>query len=150
MSHESVSVEQVAAENQRYMVRVYSWMTLAMVITGSVAAYTASSEQLTRLIIGNRFVLIGLVIVQLIAVGVLSRLINKMSATTATVIFIVYSILFGLTLPGIFVLYSAESIGSTFFITAGTFGAMSAYGYFTKTYLSKWGNLVFMALIGLI
>ncbi len=150
MSHESVSVEQVAAENQRYMVRVYSWMTLAMVITGAVAAYTASSEQLTMLIIGNRFVLIGLLVVQLIAVGVLSRLINKMSATTATVIFIVYSVLFGLTLSGIFVLYTAESIGSTFFITAGTFGAMSVYGYFTKTDLSKWGNLLFMALIGLI
>ncbi len=150
MSHESVSVEQVAAENQRYMVRVYSWMCLAMVITGGVAAYTAGSEQLTMMIIGNRYVLIGLVILQLIAVGVLSRLINRMSATVATVIFIVYSVLFGLTLSGIFVLYTAESIGSTFFITAGTFGAMSVYGYFTKTDLSRWGNLLFMGLIGLI
>jgi FtsH-binding integral membrane protein len=73
-----------------------------------------------------------------------------MSASTATMIFIAYSALNGLTLSLIFVIYTAESIASTFFITAGTFAVMSIYGYTTKADLSKWGNLLFMGLVGIL
>jgi FtsH-binding integral membrane protein len=73
-----------------------------------------------------------------------------MSAVVATIIFILYSVLFGLTLSFIFKVYTSESIASTFFITAGTFGIMSAYGYLTKTDLTKWGNILFMGVIGLV
>jgi hypothetical protein len=150
MNPNSLTLEQIAAENQRYMVKVYSWMCLAMVITGFVAMYTASSETLLGLIFGSRWVFFGLIILELVAVGVLVSLINRMNASMATFIFIAYSIFNGLTLSCIFVVYTSESIASTFFITAGTFGVMSIYGYTTKTDLTKWGNLLFMGLIGLV
>lgn len=150
MNHNTLTVEQVAAENQRYMVKVYSWMCLAMIITGGVAMYTASSEPLKALIFGSRYVFFGLIIIELIAVGVLVSLINKMTAAVATFIFILYSIFNGVTLSAIFTVYTEASIASTFFVTAGTFGVMSLYGYTTKTDLTKWGNLLFMGLIGLV
>ncbi len=146
----SITLEQIAAENQRYMVKVYSWMCLALIITGGVAMYTASSEAMMQMVFGNRYVFFGLILLEFVAVGVLVGLINRMTASVATVIFIVYSVFNGLTLSAIFTLYTSESIASTFFITAGTFGAMSFYGYVTKTDLTKWGNLFFMGLIGLI
>lgn len=146
----SITLEQIAAENQRYMVKVYSWMCLALIITGGVAMYTASSETLMQMVFGNKYVFFGLIVLEFVAVGVLVGLINRMTASVATVIFIIYSLFNGLTLSAIFTLYTSESIASTFFITAGTFGAMSFYGYVTKTDLTKWGNLFFMGLIGLI
>lgn len=150
MNPNSITLEQISAENQRYMVKVYSWMCLAMIITGGVAMYTASSDVLMNMVFGNNYVFIGLIILEFVAVGVLVGLINKMTASIATFIFIVYSVFNGLTLSAIFTIYTSESIASTFFITAGTFGAMSLYGYLTKTDLTRWGNLFFMALIGLI
>src|SRR5690606_10878160 len=125
-------------------------MCLALVITGGVAMYTASSEAMMSLIFGNKYVFFGLILLEFVAVGVLVSLINRMTASVATVIFIVYSVFNGLTLSPIFTLYTSESIASTFFIPAGTFGVMSFYRYITKTDLTKWGNLFFMGLIGLI
>jgi uncharacterized protein len=150
MNHSTISVEQIAAENQRYIVKVYSWMCLAMIITGGVAMYTAASDSISNAINGSPYIFYGLIILQFVAVGVLVRLINRMSAIVATIIFILYSVLFGLTLSFIFKVYTSESIASTFFITAGTFGIMSAYGYLTKTDLTKWGNILFMGVIGLV
>lgn len=138
------------AEAQRYMVKVYGWMSLALVVTGLVAMYTAASESLVNLIFGNRITFYVLIILELIAVGTLAGLINRMSALMATVIFVGYSALNGLTLSVVFLVFTTESIASTFFITAGTFAVMSIYGYTTKSDLSKWGNLLFMGLIGLI
>lgn len=139
-----------AEETQRYMVKVYGWMSLALIVTGFVAMYTAASESLVEVIFGNRVTFYVLIILQLVAVGMLAGLINRISSLLATIIFIGYSALNGLTLSVIFLVFTAESIASTFFITAGTFGVMSIYGYTTKSDLSKWGNLLFMGLIGLI
>jgi hypothetical protein len=150
MNPNPLTVDQITAENQRYMVKVYGWMCLAMVITGFVAMYTATSEALLQIIFGSRWMFIGLIILEFAAVMVLVSLIARMTASIATVVFILYSILNGLTLSAIFVIYTSESIASTFFVTAGTFGVMSIYGYTTKTDLTKWGNLLFMGLIGLI
>lgn len=138
------------AEAQRYMVKVYGWMSLALVVTGLVAMYTAASESLVNLIFGNRITFYVLIILELIAVGTLAGLFNRMSALMATVIFVGYSALNGLTLSVVFLVFTTESIASTFFITAGTFAVMSIYGYTTKSDLSKWGNLLFMGLVGLI
>lgn len=147
---EKLTLEQIHAESQRYMVKVYGWMCLALFITGLMAMYTASSEVLVSIIFQNRIVFFGLIIVELVAVGTLAGLVDKMSASTATLIFVGYSLLNGLTLSVIFFVYTTESIASTFFITAGTFGVMSFYGYTTKSDLSKWGSLLFMGLMGLI
>ena len=133
-----------------YITKVYNWMAVALLLTGAVAYFTAGSEQLIQLVFGNRILFFGLIIGELLLVGYLSARIHKLSSYNATLIFLLYSALNGLTLSFVFMAYTSASIASTFIITAGTFGAMSVYGYFTKTDLTKIGNLAFMALIGII
>ena len=147
---EKLTLDQVQAETQRFMVKVYGWMCVALIVTGAVAMYTSTSETLINFVFGSRLTFFGIIIVQFAAVAILAGMVNKMSSATATLIFIGYSMLTGLTLSGIFFVYTSESIASTFYITAGTFGIMSLYGYTTKSDLSRWGNLLFMGLLGLI
>jgi uncharacterized protein len=90
----------------------------------------------------------GLLIGELVLVWVLSANIMKMSGSMATGMFLLYSALNGLTLSIIFLAYTSASLALTFFVTAGTFGVMSLYGYFTKRNLDGIGNLLMMGLIG--
>lgn len=150
MSQFNLTAEQIKAEQSAFMMRVYAWMFAALVTTGFVSIWTASSPMVISFIFGNQLVFWGLIIVQLICVASLAGAINRISSFTASLIFFGYSMLNGLTLASIFLVFTSESIASTFFITAATFGAMSAYGYFTKTDLTTMGNIVFMALIGLV
>ncbi|MDD4990608.1 MAG: Bax inhibitor-1/YccA family protein [Paludibacter sp.] len=145
-----ISKEQEIAETKRFFVRVYGWMSMALIITGLVAYRTATSPEIINFIFGERFVFYGLLILELVLVGVLVGAIQKMSAMTATIVFVLYSILNGVTLSAIFFVFTADSISNVFFITAGTFAAMSAYGYFTKKDLTKLGSILIMALMGLI
>lgn len=145
-----VSQEQMAADQQRFMVKVYAWMSAALLVTGLVAMWTATTPEALAFIFGNKMVFYGLLILELAFVGSLVGLVNRLSAAIATLIFLAYSIVNGLTLSVVFIAYTQESVATTFFITAGTFAAMSAYGYFTKSDLTKMGNILFMALIGLI
>ena len=98
----------------------------------------------------NRWVYWGLAIAEIGIVIYLSARLNSMSSTTATLLFYVFAILNGLTLSLIYYMYTEQSIATTFFVTAGAFGAMSVYGYVTKTDLSKFGSILVMALFGLI
>lgn len=150
MTPNTLTTEQIAAEQQRYMVKVYGWMTSGLILTGLVAMYTATSEALLGFILGIKWMFFALILLELVAVGILVGLINKMSATMATIVFLLYAVLNGLTMSVIFVVYTKGSIASTFYVTAGTFGVMSIYGYFTKTDLTRWGNILFMGLMGLI
>jgi uncharacterized protein len=143
-------ISQAEAETQRFMVKVYGWMSLALAATGLTAIYVASTPSLVEVIFGNRILFWGLIIGEIAMVGALVGWVSKMSATTATLVFFLYSIVNGLTLSSIFLIYTAGSIASTFFITAGTFGAMSFYGYTTKSDLTKWKNILFMGVIGLV
>lgn len=129
---------------------VYVWMTLALVITGLVALYVSRSYQLVSMLVENRIAFWVLLIAELAIVWSLSARIHKIAFSTATIMFIIYSILNGTLLSFIFLIYTASSIASTFFITAGTFGAMALYGYVTKTDLTRIGNICLMAIIGLI
>ncbi len=140
----------VEAEQQRFMTKVYGWMCFALIVTASVALLTVSSPALANLILGNQLLFFGLLIGEIVLVGYLAVAVAKMSASTATAVFIAYSALNGLTFSVIFMAFTAGSIASTFFITAGTFGVMSVYGYVTKTDLTRVGNLCFMGLIGVI
>ena len=130
--------------------KVYLWMSLALVITGFTAYYVATSPALINMIFTNSAVLWGLVIAELALVFSVTAAINKLSLTTATLLFTLYSVLNGATLSSIFWVYTVSSITSVFFITAATFAAMAAYGYFTKKDLTSWGRILFMALIGII
>lgn len=144
------SQQQAAIEQQRFITKVYGWMSFALAITGAVSFLTAGSPYLLNFIFGSRFVFFGLIIGELALVFAISALINKLTPVTAMFMFLLYSVVNGLTLSVIFLVYTSASIATTFFITAGTFGVMSAYGYFTKTDLTKIGNILFMALVGLV
>lgn len=132
------------------MRKVYVWMTLALVITGFTAYGVASSPGIITAIISSRALMWGLIIAEIALVWYVSARIDRLSLTTATLLFILYSVLNGATLSIIFLAFTMQSIASVFFITAGTFAVMSLIGYFTKTDLSSFGKILFMALIGLI
>ncbi|MED0632032.1 Bax inhibitor-1/YccA family protein [Escherichia marmotae] len=146
----SDSIVQARTGLQTYMAQVYGWMTVGLLLTAFVAGYAANSAAVMELLFTNRIFLIGLVIAQLALVIVLSAMIQKLSAGVTTMLFMLYSALTGLTLSSIFIVYTAASIASTFVVTAGMFGAMSLYGYTTKRDLSGFGNMLFMALIGIV
>jgi uncharacterized protein len=146
----TLSPEEASRVMSRFMTQVYGWMAGALAVSGAVAMAVASSATLQELVFGNRFVFLGLILAEIALVGFLSRKAFDWSAGTTTAAFMGYSALNGLTLGIIFMVYTMDSIASTFFITAGTFGVMSFYGYFTRTDLSRWGNVLFMGLIGLI
>lgn len=132
------------------MRKVYVWMTLALVITGLTAYSVANSPALLNTIYTNSALMWGLIIGELALVFIISGAINRLSLTTATLLFIIYSVLNGAMLSSIFIIYEPMVIAKVFFITAGTFGAMAFYGYSTKRDLSSIGKILFMALIGLI
>ena len=129
---------------------VYLWMTLALGISGVTAIAVANSPQLLELLYGNGLALFILFIAQLGLVWLISARISSISINTATALFIAYSILTGVTLASIFIVFTQESIASVFFISAGTFAAISLYGYTTKRDLSNWRTYLLMGLIGLI
>ncbi len=127
--------------------QVYAWMAAGLAITGFVAYWTYSSGFINNL---SGPVMIGLIVAELVVVIGLSWGISRLSGPMAVGAFLFYSLLNGLTLSTIFLIYTSDSIASTFFVTAATFGAMSMYGYTTKRDLTTIGNMLFMALLGLI
>ncbi len=132
------------------MRKVYLWMAMALVITGLTAYFVASNETLITMLVTNQILFWGLAIAEIGLVIGLTAAINKLSLTTATLMFVLYSVINGATMSFIFLIYTASSITNVFFITAGTFAAMAAFGYFTKTDLSSMGKYLMMALIGII
>jgi FtsH-binding integral membrane protein len=140
----------VAAVHGDFIRRVYNWMGLGLALTAIVALYTTSNHYLLSLIFKNSLVFFGLIIGELALVIVLSAAINRLQASTATLLFFLYAGLNGLTLSVIFLAYTQASITSTFFVTAGTFAVTSFYGYTTQRDLTSWGSFFFMGLIGII
>lgn len=150
MELRSYTKEQVQTIQAAFMSKVYTWMSGGLAITGLIAMYVASIEGIELMILENTMLFYGLIIGEIFLVGYLIARIHKMSAQTAGIIFTGYAALNGLTLSVVFLAYTSASIASTFFVTAGTFAIMSIYGYYTKKDLTSWGNLLFMALIGII
>ena len=149
-SYRTMSVDATAAEQQRFMVRVYNWMTAGLGITGFMAFYISNSPAMMNIIFGNPIIPIALIITQIGLVFWLATRVMQMSASKATGVFMLYAGLTGITFSAIFMAYTTASIFSTFLVTAGTFGAMSLYGYTTKKDLTSWGSFLFMGLIGII
>ena len=129
------------------MRKVYVWMTLALVITGFTAYGVATSPGVLQVIYGNQLLFWGMIIAEFALVIGVSAAINRLSLTTATLMFILYSVINGALLSYIFLVYTASSVATVFFITAGTFGAMALVGYTTKTDLTSIGKYLVMALI---
>ena len=111
---------------------VYNWMAIGLTLTGLVAFYMSKNPSLVRAIFGNPLILIVFILAYFGLVMYLSGRINRISAGTATSLFILYSGLTGVLLASVFLVYTAESIASTFFICAGTFVGCSIYGWTTK------------------
>lgn len=132
------------------MRKVYVWMALALVITGLTAYVVATNETILTLIYSSRGVILGLAIAEFAIVIGVTAAINRLSLPVATFLFVLYSVINGALLSSIFFVYTTSSIAMVFFITAGTFGAMSFYGYTTKADLTSWGKILVMALLGLI
>ena len=160
MNYQDFELKEYASANERLwdaskafpvlMRKVYVWMSLALAITGFTAYGVATSPGIMQAIYTNQILFWGLIIAEFALVIGVSAAINKLSLTTATLMFILYSVINGALLSYIFILYTASSISTVFFITAGTFAAMAFIGYTTKTDLSSWGKILLMALIGLI
>ena len=160
MNYQDFELKEYSSANERLweasqafpvlMRKVYVWMTLALAITGFTAYGVATSPGLMQAIFTNRVLFWGLIIAEFALVMGVSAAINRLSLTTATLMFVLYSVINGATLSVVFLAYSMASIATVFFITAGTFAAMAFIGYTTKTDLTSVGKIVLMALIGLI
>jgi len=133
-----------------FITKVYNWMALALFITGLVSYFVASSPEMLNIIVGSKLVFYGILIAELLLVIYLTRSIHKLSQNMVVAGFLIYAVLNGLTMSIIFLIYTSNSIATTFYVTAGTFGAMSLYGYYTKKDLTSLGNMAMMALIGII
>ena len=129
---------------------VYWWMTFALIVSGLTAYMVGTSQELTKIFVKNPGVFLVLAIVEIVMVIGITAGINKLSAATATALFILYAAINGLTLSVIFLAYTLGSIAVTFAVTAGTFGVMAVVGTVTKKDLTSFGNLMLMALFGLI
>lgn len=146
----SMDMSEVRIKEQNFITRVYGWMSFALAVTGLVSLYIASNPALIAKIATGKYLLLGLIVAELLLVIAITGMINKLSFFAASTMFVVYSVLNGVTFSTIFLIYTMSSIASAFFATAGTFAVMSCYGWYTKKDLTTIGNICFMALVGLI
>jgi len=145
----SMTVAQARQEASTvFLAKVFNWMAIGLGLTGAIAYLTAQSGLAMAIIASPIFFI--LILAELGMVFFLSARIDKIQPGTATGLFVGYSVLNGLTLSAIFLAYTKASIGGTFLITAGMFGAMAVYGLVTKRDLSGMGSFMFMGLIGII
>ena len=148
----SVSMEKTQTQVivNEFIRSVYNWMAIGLGLTGFIALYVSNSPNMIRLIYGNQVLFFGLIIGELGLVFYLSARVQKIHASTATALFILYAALNGVTLSFIFLIYTSSSITSTFFICAATFVSCSIYGMVTKRDLTSLGGFMAMGLIGII
>jgi FtsH-binding integral membrane protein len=144
------SSSSIAAENARFMSGVYKWMTLGLLVTGVLAYYVSSSPELLAALVMNKIVFFGLIIAQFGTVVYLSRAIQNISGMTATLVYLLYAALTGVTFSVIILAYTQESIQNAFFLTSFAFAGLSAFGYFTKIDLGPIGTFCVMGVWGLV
>ncbi len=144
------SLTRADIETRNFITHVYQWMSAGLALTGMIAVYMAANPGMILALARNQLLFMGLLGGELVLVIALAGWVKKMSATTAAGAFLFYAALNGVTISTIFLIYTASSIGATFFVAAGMFGAMSVYGAVTKTDLTSMGNFCFMGLIGII
>lgn len=139
-----------ATVQNAFIRRVYLWMSAGLMLTAVFSLITLSSPSLMQTIFGNRLVFYGLILGEFGLVIALSAAISRLSAPVATLMFLLYAAVNGVTLTSVFLVYTKSSITSTLLVTAVTFGGMAAYGQLTKTDLTSWGNFLFIGLFGIV
>ena len=140
-------IEQSSNRVQTYMSHVYGWMTVGLLLTALVAWFASNNYELLNVLYQGMWVLL---IAEFALVFAISGLINRLSGSVATTLFMLYSVLNGCTFSIYFIVYTSSSIASVFFITAGMFAALALYGYTTKRDLSGFGRFLFMGLVGVV
>lgn len=143
---QSASVSRVSA----VLRRVYLLMTGGLLVTAVTALACASSQGFINLFMSNGWMMWALILVEFALVLGISGALNKLTSTAAALLFIAFAIVNGMTFWTLLYAFTSSSIAKTFFIAAGTFGAMAVYGLCTNRDLTRWGNLLIMALFGLI
>ena len=143
----SLSVEERVTT---FLRAVYGWMCVGLAITALTGSFIAASPAVVMAVATNRVLFWGLMIAQLGIVFVLSARVQRLAASTAALLFVAYSALTGVTISFVLLVYTGESVATTFFITAGMFGAMAAYGTTTRRSLAGFGQFLFMGLIGVV
>lgn len=139
-----------AAQSQAFMRRTFTFMGAGLAITGLVATFVASRPDLVGALLPSRGLFIGLLIAELLVVLAFTALVNRVSAPVAGAMLVAYAALSGVTFSVFFLIYTAGSLGSTFMVTAGTFGATALYGAVTKRNLDSVGSFCMMGLFGVI
>ncbi|NNM85425.1 MAG: Bax inhibitor-1/YccA family protein [Phycisphaerales bacterium] len=142
--------QDIAVAQQRFITKVFGWMAIGLGITAVVALAIAGSHSAMQYIAANRGIWIGLMIAQFVVVMGLAAGINRISAGLATLLFLFYSALTGATFSVLFMVFTRQSLFSTFITAAAMFGAMALFGYITKRDLTSMGHFAMMALIGII
>jgi FtsH-binding integral membrane protein len=151
MTGEHVFPPLAPAERVNVFLRaVYGWMCVGLGLTAATAWIAAASPAFVDAMAANRMLFWGVVIAQLAIVVVLSARVDHLAASTASVLFIIYSVLTGVTLSFVLLVFTGESIATTFVITAGMFGALALYGTVTRRSLAGLGPVLFMGLVGVV
>jgi hypothetical protein len=148
MERSTVFQRDIAIIQSEFVRRVYNWMALGLAVTAITALFAINSRLIYSIL--NPAVMLLLIVSELGIVVALSAAIGRLQSSTALFMFFAYSFLNGLTFSVIFLVYTKASIASTFFVTAGTFAAMSVYGYTARRDLTSMGSFLMMALIGII
>ena len=133
-----------------FMSAVYGWMSAGLAITATSAWFIARSPTIVRAIAANRVLFWGLMIAQLGIVFVLSARVQRLAASTASLLFVLYSALTGVTMAFVLLAFTGESVATTFLVTAGMFGGLAVYGTVTRRNLAGLGQFLFMGLIGVV
>jgi FtsH-binding integral membrane protein len=133
-----------------FLAKVFTRMAIGLGLTAITAFLVGQSQTIQQIIFGNQLIFFALIIGELVMVFYLVARVEEMSAGSAVGVFLAYSILNGVTISAILLLYTGASVGAAFLTTCGMFGAMAVYGHVTKKDLSSWGSFLFMGLIGLI
>lgn len=145
-----MNANQIAAENARFMSRVYGWMTVGIALTGVISYQISQNEGVAQTILGNRAIFYGLIIAQLVAVFGLAMLIRRINSYVAAAVYLLYATLTGATLSVIFFVYTQSSIAQVFALTSFAFAGLSSFGAITKRDLGPVGSFCTMGLFGLV
>ncbi len=140
----------VAERVSIFLRAVYGWMCVGLAITAGTAWLIAGSPAIVMAIATNRVLFWALMGAQLGLVFVLAARVDKLAASTAAMLFVLYSALTGVTISFVLLAYTGESVANTFLVTAGMFGSLAAYGTATKRSLAGLGSFLFMGLIGVV
>jgi FtsH-binding integral membrane protein len=145
------SLGEASAERVTAFLRaVYAWMFVGLAITAAIAAVIVSTPVFVQTVASNRWLFVGALVAELGVVFYLSARVQKLTPNAATILFLLYAALNGVTLSVLTLAYSGSSIATTFAVTAGMFGALAVFGSTTKRSLAGAGQFLYMGLIGLV